>query len=101
MLVDDDHEATYQFEESDARMTKSRTLSKRTKLYAITGFIIGAVVFFLVGFLVGYFGNGSSRNESSSSEPNGAEELNAEDFERFHQLFHESVSKEKLEAVLR
>lgn len=73
---------------------------QRRNARVVVGFVLVAVVFFLIGILIGYFVT-KPPNSESCSRKDADSEPETSDFQKFHDLFKQTISTEKLESLMR
>lgn len=74
---------------------------QRRKAQLVVGFVLVAVVFFLIGILIGYFVTKTPNSESCSRESADNDGQRMGDFQKIHDLFKQTISAEKLESLIR
>lgn len=72
---------------------------QRGKARIVVGFVLIAVVFFLFGVLIGYLVKQPKSKSCSRESTDGVEETSG--FKKFHDMFKETISTEKLESLMR
>ena len=73
---------------------------QRRNARIVVGFVLVAVVFFLIGILIGYL-VAKPPNSESCSRKDADNEPETSDFQKFHDLFKQTISTEKLESLMR
>lgn len=73
---------------------------QRRNARVVVGFVLVVVVFFLIGILIGYFVT-KPPNSESCSRKDADSEPETSDFQKFHDLFKQTISTEKLESLMR
>lgn len=71
---------------------------KKRHTCIVLSFVVGALVLFSMGFLIGYFVRQAVYKSRSQEDSHGGK---PDDFEEFHEMFQESISTEKLESLMR
>ena len=74
---------------------------QRRKAQIVVGFVLVAVVFFLIGILIGYLVTKTSNSESCSRQGADNDDKRTGDFQKFHDLFKQTIRTEKLESLMR